>query len=178
MSPFATLDPVTTLDLRTLRIRSGEQWRDTREIELDPFDLGGRRYSPVPDRPEGEIAITRTSSGQLFELDVDVKLVGPCVRCLTDTELDVHVDGREYQATNPGESDELRTPYLDDDRLDLSAWTRDAVALELPEKILCREDCAGLCPVCGRDLNREPHEHVETESDPRWAALAELRDRL
>ena len=81
------------------------------------------------------------------------------------------------EATNP-ESEELRTPYLDDDRLDLSAWARDAVALALPEQILCRADCAGLCPVCGKDLNAEPHTHDEEQQDSRWAALADLRDRL
>ncbi len=48
--------------------------------------------------------------------------------------------------------------------------------LELPDKILCRDDCAGLCPVCGKDLNVEPHVHEEHESDPRWAALQALRD--
>ena len=52
-----------------------------------------------------------------------------------------------------------------------STWARDAVALELPEQILCRPDCAGLCPVCGKDLNVEPHEHLERDPDPRWAAL-------
>ena len=39
------------------------------------------------------------------------------------------------------------------------SWARDAVALALPEKILCRPDCAGLCPECGKNLNDEPHEH-------------------
>ncbi len=89
--------------------------------------------------------------------------------------LDVHVASREYQATSPGESDELTTPYLADGKLDLSAWAHDAVALALPDKILCREDCAGLCPVCGKDLNREPHEHEDDDVDPRWAALADLK---
>ena len=55
---------------------------------------------------------------------------------------------------------------------------RDALALALPEQILCRPDCAGLCPVCGKDLNRDPHEHEEEVADSRWAALAELRDKL
>jgi DUF177 domain-containing protein len=82
-----------------------------------------------------------------------------------------------YQATS-ADDDELRTPYVVDDRLELSAWARDALALALPDQILCREDCAGLCPVCGADLNVEPHEHEEETSDPRWAALAELRERL
>ena len=81
-----------------------------------------------------------------------------------------------YQATNPT-SDELRSPYVADDKLDLSAWARDALALALPEKILCRPECAGLCPVCGKNLNEEPHEHAETVSDPRWAALEALRNQ-
>ncbi len=50
------------------------------------------------------------------------------------------------------------------------------IALELPEKILCREDCAGLCPTCGRNLNDEPHTHEEETVDSRWAALAELTE--
>ena len=64
------------------------------------------------------------------------------------------------------------------DRLDLSGWARDLIGLSLPDKILCRTDCAGLCPVCGKDLNKEPHDHGEAEPDSRWAPLAELRDRL
>jgi uncharacterized protein len=88
------------------------------------------------------------------------------------------VNAREYQATSPGDSDELRTPYVADDKLDLETWARDAIALALPEQILCRPDCAGLCPTCGKDLNVEPHTHDEERLDPRWEALAELRDRL
>ena len=58
-------------------------------------------------------------------------------------------------------------------------WMRaDQIALGLPEQILCRPDCAGLCPVCGKDLNVDPHEHADLELDPRWAVLEELRDRL
>ena len=74
------------------------------------------------------------------------------------------------------DDEELRTPYLVDDQLEVSAWARDAVALALPDKILCRPDCAGLCPVCGKNLNDEPHEHEERAADPRWAALEALRE--
>ena len=74
------------------------------------------------------------------------------------------------------QSFETRTEYLEDDRVDLSAWAHDAIALALPDKILCRPDCAGLCPVCGKDLNVEPHEHVEERTDPRWAVLNQLRE--
>ena len=72
--------------------------------------------------------------------------------------------------------DSNSTEYLEDDRVDLSAWAHDAIALALPDKILCRPDCAGLCPVCGKDLNVEPHEHVEERTDPRWAVLNQLRE--
>ena len=86
------------------------------------------------------------------------------------------IHAREYQATDPGGDEELRSPYVEDDKVDLSAWARDAIALELPDKILCKPDCAGLCAVCGRDLNVEPHTHEETVSDARWAALQSLRE--
>ena len=113
----------------------------------------------------------------MFQLAFRVRLHGPCFRCLDDAVLELPISAREYQATKP-DSDELRSPYVVDDKLDLSAWARDSIALELPEKILYREDCAGLCPACGKDLNDEPHEHEEHESDPRWAALEGLRDQL
>ena len=167
----------TTLNLRTIKLRSGEQFRDEREIQLEPLELGGQRYLPVPQEVPAELTITRASTGTVFELAFSVRLHGPCYRCLEDAVLDLPISAREYQATNP-ESDEMRTPYLDNDRLDLSAWARDALALELPDKILCKPDCAGLCPVCGKDLNLEPHDHGEPEPDSRWSALAELRDRL
>jgi uncharacterized protein len=169
---------VTIFNVRTARLRSGEQFRDTRSVDLEPLDLGGQRYVPLPETPEATLTLTQTSSGLVLELDFDVRLVGPCFRCLDDAGVSLSLHSREYQATDPDDADELVTPYLVDDRLDLSAWARDAVALALPDKILCRSDCAGLCPVCGRDLNREPHEHEGEEVDSRWAPLSELRDRL
>jgi uncharacterized protein len=168
---------MTTFNLRTLKLRSGEQFRDEQEIELEPLELGGQRYLPVPETVPGELAITRASTGTVFELSFHVRLHGPCFRCLEDAVLDLPISAREYHANVP-EDDELRTPYVDDDKLDLSAWARDALALQLPDKILCRADCAGLCPVCGKNLNDEPHDHGEPEPDSRWAALAELKDRL
>jgi uncharacterized protein len=166
---------MTTFDLRTLRIRSGDQAREQVEIDLEPLVLGGQSYEPRPNPAPAELAATRASSGTVLELAFDVTLEGPCFRCLTDAELPVSLRLREYEATKP-ESEDERTEYLADDRLDLSAWAHDAIALALPDKILCRPDCAGLCPVCGKDLNTEPHEHVEEVSDPRWAALESLRE--
>jgi uncharacterized protein len=125
-----------------------------------------------------ELVITKASTGTVLELRFTTRLVGPCFRCLDDAALELTVDAREYQATSPGESEELRTPYVTDDRLDLAAWARDAVALELPDKILCRPECAGLCSVCGRNLNDEPHTHEDEAVDSRWSALESLREQL
>jgi uncharacterized protein len=166
---------MTTFDLRKLRLRSGDQERKGVEIEMEPLVLGGQTYEPQPNPAPAELSVTRASSGTVLELAFDISLDGPCFRCLQDAELALQLRLREYEATKP-ESDDERTEYLDDDRLDLSAWAHDEIALALPDKILCRPDCAGLCPVCGKDLNDEPHEHVDERSDPRWAALEALRE--
>ena len=125
-----------------------------------------------------ELAITKASTGAVFELRFTARLHGPCFRCLGDASLDFDIDAREYQATNPGESEELRTPYVVDDQLQLGTWARDALALALPDKILCDPDCAGLCSVCGKNLNYEPHVHEDVATDARWAALESLREQL
>ena len=167
-----------SFNLRQAKLRSGEQYRDEIELDLAPFELGGERYLPVPGTVPAELEITRAATGTVFQLAFTARLHGPCYRCLGDAVLDVPIRAREYQATNPEGSDELRTPYLVDDNLDLAGWARDAVALALPDKILCRADCAGLCPVCGKDLNNEPHTHDEKPTDSRWAALESLREQL
>ena len=166
---------MTTFNLRQLRLRSGDQFRDPVEVEIEPLLLGGQEYRSEPALVPADLTITKASSGTVFELVFRVRLEGPCFRCLTEAALEVPISAREYQAANPGNDEELRTPYLVDDLLDLSAWAHDALALELPDKILHAEDCAGLCPVCGKDLNLEPHVHEEAHSDPRWAALEALR---
>jgi uncharacterized protein len=169
---------VTTFDLRRAKLRPGEEYRDEQEIALSPYDLGGQRYLPVPENVSAELAITRGTSGTTFDLSFPVRLHGPCYRCLKDAVLDLAIRTREYQATSPGDADELRTPYVVESQLLLSGWARDAIADELPQQILCRPECAGLCPMCGEDLNENPHEHEEDRSDPRWAALETLKERL
>lgn len=168
---------MTTFDLRRLPLRGGEQQDVDVEVELEPLVYGGQEYVPTPNLAPAALRVTRASSGTVFELDLDLALQGPCFRCLADVELPLSLHVREYQATNPGGDDELRTEYVEDDLLDLTSWSRDAIALSLPDKILCRPDCAGLCPVCGRDLNVEPHVHEEEEPDSRWSALRSLQER-
>lgn len=169
---------MTALDLRTLRLRPGEVRRETREVELVPFVLGGQRYEASPSTVPVELELSQASGATVFELRLDARLSGACMRCLGHAEVARSVRAREFHDFDAPPGDELRSDYVVDDHLQLSTWARDAFALELPEQILCREDCAGLCPVCGKDLNVEPHEHAEREPDPRWAALAQLRDEL
>ena len=167
---------MTTYQLRRLRLRSGEEHRETVSIALEPFDLGGQRYLPIPAAAEAGLEIQRATSGDLFRLAFRVRLHGPCMRCLRDAYVDIAVDAQEYHASADGAPDELRSEYVVADELQLSQWARDAIAMALPTQILCRSDCAGLCPVCGKDLSEEPHVHEEIVSDPRWAALEALRE--
>jgi DUF177 domain-containing protein len=167
---------MTSFSLSQVRLRPGEEHREALEVELSAFEFGGERYIPVPERPAATLVVTRAVSGTLLRLSFTARLHGPCYRCLGDAVLELPIDVHEYQAES-ADDDELTTPYLHDDNLDVSAWARDAVALALPEKILCRPDCAGLCPECGKNLNDEPHVHEETVADPRWAALERLREQ-
>jgi uncharacterized protein len=169
---------VTRFPLRRLRLRPGEEHRDAVQIELEPFELGGLRYLPVPHEVEAQLTVAQATTGLDMRLAFDVRLHGPCMRCLADAVVAVAIDAREYQANEPGDAAELRSEYVVDDQLDLSAWARDAIALALPDQILHDPDCAGLCPVCGKDLNKEPHTHPDETPDPRWSALEELRERL
>jgi uncharacterized protein len=88
----------------------------------------------------------------------------------------LEIDAREVD--QPGtDDDELDSPYVLDDIVDVAHWANDAVVLELPAKPVCREDCRGLCAVCGVSLNdADPEEHKhETAGDPRMAKLKDLK---
>ena len=169
---------MTSFNLRALKLRSGEEFQDEVEVQLSPLQFGGQRYLPIPELVPAELRVSRATTGTVFELTFEGRLHGPCQRCLRDTAIDRRVSAREYQASRPDADEELRSPYVADDQLDLSAWARDALALDLPAQILHDEDCAGLCPTCGKDLNDEPHEHEVETVDPRWEALEQLRGKL
>jgi uncharacterized protein len=174
----ATLPCVTTVDLRRFRLRAGEARGEQLVLDVEPFFLGGQRYEAVPGRIPVDLDVSQASGAMVFELRLDATLSGPCMRCLGHADVPVSVRARELHDPDARSGEELRSDYVVDDRLEVGAWARDAIALALPEQILCREDCAGLCPVCGKDLNVEPHEHVDEATDPRWAALQQLRDDM
>jgi uncharacterized protein len=165
------------LDLGRLALTAGEGRRLDLDARVDPLVLGGQRYA-VPDAAEGaahvRLDVSRTTSGYSLRLRADVELEGPCMRCLENAGRTVTIDAREVD--QPGGGEDLDSPYVDVDELDLAAWTHDALALALPTQVVCREDCRGLCAVCGENLNTAASDHAHAPApDPRWAALRELR---
>jgi uncharacterized protein len=162
-------------DLAGLRLTSGEGRRLDLDVAIDPFEFGGERYAVQPARIPVVLDVAKTTGdGYALRLRFTAALSGPCMRCLEEATPDVAVDAREI--SQPGAGDELESPYVEAGVVDLRAWARDALALALPAQIVCRPDCAGLCPVCGANLNTAgPEHHHEREMDPRWSKLSELK---
>lgn len=163
-----------TFDLATLQMGSGEGRRLELEVLLEPPVLGTETWEIVPDPVPVLVDVAKMAGGgYALRLRFTAAVKGSCMRCLQPAAPQFTIDSREVD--RPGSEDELSSPYVEGDLLDLEAWSRDALVLELPATLTCRPDCAGLCPVCGFDLNEAPgHEH-EPEPDPRWAALRELK---
>jgi uncharacterized protein len=161
-------------DLGRLSLSSGEGRRLRLETPVAAFEFGGQRYGVREGAVDPLLDVSHTTTGYSLRMRFEAQLEGPCMRCLEAAGHVVRVDAREID--QPGGGEELRSPYLDGEDLDLEAWVRDALALALPAQIVCRKDCLGLCPVCGENLNAAGEEHRhESAPDPRWAALRELR---
>jgi uncharacterized protein len=176
-----------TLDLGGLRLSAGEGRSFELAVHVAPLTLGGEPYEVRPSTVAVQLDVSRMmGNGYALRLRLDATLAGACMRCLKDASPPIEVDAREvdtlkgvpegHTAGRPGGGEELSSPYLEQETLDLASWARDAVVLALPTQVLCREDCAGLCPVCAIDLNEAGPEHAhERAPDPRWAKLRELR---
>jgi uncharacterized protein len=161
-------------DLGRLSLHSGEGRRVDTHVTVDPLSFGGQTYATGADVPV-RLDVSRTVGGYALRLRFAVPLEGPCMRCLEAARKTVDVDAREVDQPGAGD-DELTSPYVSGDELDLRAWARDALALALPTQIVCKEECRGLCPVCGENLNTAPPDHGhESAPDPRWAKLRELK---
>ncbi|MGI8713631.1 MAG: YceD family protein [Solirubrobacteraceae bacterium] len=166
-----------TFDLSGLHLGSGQGRRLELAVSFDPFELAGECYAVAPELVPACLDVSRTTGdGYALRLRLEAELTGPCMRCLGAASPSFEVDAREISL--PREGDELESPYVSQSTpvlLDLRGWARDATALALPTQLLCRPDCAGLCPVCGADLNLAGPDHAhQREPDPRWAKLSEL----
>lgn len=123
-----------------------------------------------------DLRIESVGEGVLVTGTAEVEIRGECGRCLTPIEDDLTIDVMELYLFPESETDDADASRLEGTLLDLEPLVRDQVVLELPFMPVCREDCAGLCPTCGANLNDDPdHTHGEV-FDARWEKLAGLKD--
>lgn len=112
------------------------------------------------------------SDGLLATGTVEGAWEGPCRRCLRPVQGDLRVGFQELFEAQPRDGETYR---LGHDFVDLEPLAREALTLDLPLAPLCEEDCRGLCPTCGADLNAGDCDCPPAAGDPRWAALDALR---
>jgi uncharacterized protein len=165
-----TLDKI---DLGRLGLSSGEGADLTPRIAIDAIELGGQRYATPGHVTDARVDVSHTTRGYALRLRYEVRLEGPCMRCLDSAAHELSIDAREVD--QPGGGDDLHSPYLDGDVLDVKSWARDALVLALPVQIRCTAECRGLCGICGANLNEDAEHGHECEPDPRWAKLSELK---
>jgi len=145
------------------------------------LDLGDdlRQGDPL----EGEVHLARTNRGLYVTGRLTTSLEAECSRCLRDVEIPLAIDLDEEALPSIDivtglpldaslEPDALR--LTDHHELELGRPVRDAISLAEPIAPLCRPDCPGLCSVCGLELATGPHDHPDTDIDPRLEALRAL----
>jgi uncharacterized protein len=164
------------IDLRSMRLGPGDVRHERPRVTVAPLTIAGQEYTVTPAELETRLDLQAASGGLYLKLAFSAHVEGPCFRCLEPAQLDLDVRSSEYHSTDPNESDpELRCDYIDGDQLDIERWVRDALVFALPDKILDRPDCPGLCPHCGVRLEPDvPHDCGEPELDTRWAKLGDL----
>ena len=149
--------------MRRFNMRSlslGERNEVERRLFCDvaPFSLSGIDYEVAGGGVELHLTASRVGRRVTLHGSGVATLTGPCQRCLGDAALEMPVDCVDYVAgSNSVVTDD--EPYVEGYVLDLERWVRDAIAEALPVQILCRDDCRGLCVVCGADLNEAGDEH-------------------
>ena len=142
-----------------------------RDAKVDGLVLSTSR---VPDDAtvDAEVTLESVPNGVMAYGSVTAPWVGACRRCLREATGVATARFRELFERRPTEGETYR---LAGEEVDLEPLVREAVLLELPLAPLCQDDCRGLCPQCGADLNEGGCDCPAVETDPRWAALDELR---
>jgi len=149
--------------MRRFNMRSlslGERNEVERRLFCDvaPFALSGIDYEVVGGGVGIDLAVSRVGRRLTLRGTGVATLTGPCQRCLGAAALEVPIVCVDYVAGSDSVVDDDE-PYVKGFVLDLERWVRDAVAEALPAQILCRDDCRGLCVVCGVDLNEVTGDH-------------------
>jgi uncharacterized protein len=152
-----------------------------REYDLDDFiDILG---VGVGTRVQGRVKLIRTNRGMLVKGAVQTKVPVECSRCLKvfDQPLTIELEEEFFPTIDVNNGSALEIPddpssfFIDDHHiLDVRELIRQNALLTIPMKPLCKEDCAGLCSQCGKDLNTKQCKCNKQEIDPRWAKLVNL----
>jgi len=148
----------------------------SRENELDiPSTLRVADDLTV-DFLHGKIVMSRTSRGILVQGDLHTQLHSDCIRCLEDATVTLDVPIEEIFVYPP----EPDAAFVIDESgiMNLAPLVREETLLAMPKHVLCRPDCAGLCPTCGANRNDGPCDCDQDVIDPRFAALKALRDQM
>lgn len=171
--PHRMLDPRSGLvfDTHELSRRAGVMKQVTRVADA-PDGIGIDVIGVPPGSPiDFDLRFESVVEGVLVTGTAEVRLRGECARCLDEILDSVEIDIQELYCYPDKERDDAEASRIEGELIDLEPVLRDAVVLDLPFTPLCQPDCAGLCPQCGANLNRDPrHEHGEA-TDPRWAGL-------
>ena len=160
------------LDLRSLFVNDGESLSLDCRFDMSEVDF----YCERPLKSPVVVKGSAYSRAGIVTLSVvcDCEYTAPCDRCGKQTvkHYKVPIERVLVSKLENGENDEII--LLQDFKLDLYELCFTEVVLAMPSKHLCREDCKGLCPECGKDLNDGPCGCATTSGDPRMAALAKL----
>ena len=154
---------------------TGEQETRVYEAELgfDAFSDGVNSY-PVAEKQPVRLQITKISEKRLLlEAEVSFSLSMPCARCLEPVTVPLSYQvSREadFKEGSVGEEE----AYIDGYVLDVDALVRDELFVHMPVKVLCREDCRGICKRCGANLNHGDCGCDRTEPDPRMAKIRDI----
>jgi uncharacterized protein len=151
-----------------------------RDVSVSPSLEGVRvdlaSLEPAPVR--GDLTLESVVEGVLVTGSLAGDVTCRCARCLREFGTDLNVEVCELFAA-PGHLEEEEDVYrVAGEEIDLEPMVRDELTLGLPLNPLCRDDCKGMCARCGRDLNEGACDCAEDTSDPRWAALDEVRAKL
>ncbi len=120
------------LDLGGLRLSAGEGRSFELAVHIEPLTLGGEPYEVEPTTLPVKLDVSRMlGNGYALRLRFLATLVGPCMRCLKDAAPQIDVDAREVD--RPGGGEELSSPYLEEETLDLAGWARDALRAGLAD---------------------------------------------
>jgi uncharacterized protein len=141
---------------------------DLPELVLQP-DLKLRQV-------EGEIEFSRTSEGLLAQGKFQAVVDATCGRCLCDFEQVLITDFTELFTFPSHVREDTELVYPEDGQIDFGPILREYMILEIPINPVCKQDCKGLCSVCGNNLNTEPCDHELDSIDPRMSVLKSLLD--